>query len=73
MKLLFDENISAKLVKYFSEAFPDSSHIDYLDMQGVTDTDIWEYAKTEGYIVISKDNDFRQKSFLFGFPPKRVS
>lgn len=72
MKLLLDENISARLVKYVLEEFPDSSHIDYLDMQGTTDTNIWDYAATEGYIIVSKDNDFRQKSFLFGFPPKVI-
>ena len=41
-------------------------------MQGVTDTDIWDYANKEGYIIVSKDNDFRQKSFVFGSPPKVV-
>lgn len=72
MKLLFDENISARLVKYFLDEFPDSNHIDYLEMQGTTDTNIWDFAAEEGYIIVSKDNDFRQKSFLFGFPPKVV-
>ena len=72
MKLLLDENISAKLVKYLLQDFPESSHIDYLEMQGVTDTDIWDYASKEGYIIVSKDNDFRQKSFVLGAPPKVV-
>ncbi|MBE8233169.1 MAG: DUF5615 family PIN-like protein [Endozoicomonadaceae bacterium] len=72
MKLLLDENISSKLVKYIIDDFPNSSHIDYLQMQGTTDTSIWEYAKAEGYIIVSKDNDFRQRSFLFGAPPKVI-
>jgi len=72
MKLLLDENISSKLVKFLINDFPESSHIDYLQMQGTTDTNIWEYAKTEGYIIVSKDNDFRQRSFLFGSPPQVV-
>ena len=72
MKLLLDENISSKLVKYLIENFPESSHIDYLQMQGTTDTDIWEYAKKQDYIIVSKDNDFRQRSFLFGSPPKVI-
>ncbi len=72
MKLLLDENISSKLVKYFIDDFPESSHIDYLKMQGTTDSNIWEYAKDEGYIIVSKDNDFRQRSFLFGSPPKVI-
>ena len=72
MKLLLDENISSKLVKFLTKDFPESSHIDYLQMQGTTDTSIWEYAKSKGYIIVSKDNDFRQRSFLFGSPPKVI-
>ena len=72
MKLLLDENISSKLVKFLIEDFPQSSHIDYLKMQGTTDSNIWTYAKDEGYIIVSKDNDFRQRSFLFGSPPKVI-
>ena len=72
MKLLFDENISSKLVKFLIDDFPDSSHIDYLEMRGTTDTSIWELAKSDGYTIISKDNDFRQRSFLFGSPPQVV-
>ncbi len=72
MKLLLDENISSKLVKFLMKDFPGSSHIDYLKMQGSTDTNIWEYAKNENFIIVSKDNDFRQRSFLFGSPPKVI-
>ena len=72
MKLLLDENISLKLVKYLTDNFPESSHIDYLQMQGATDTNIWDFAKEQNYIIVSKDNDFRQRSFLFGFPPKVI-
>ncbi len=72
MKLLFDENISLKLVSLVAQEFPESSHIDFLRMQGSTDSNIWEYAKAENYIIVSKDNDFRQRSFLFGFPPKVI-
>jgi predicted nuclease of predicted toxin-antitoxin system len=72
MKLLLDENISSKLVKFLTNNFPESSHIDFLKMKGTTDTSIWEYAKTENYIIVSKDNDFRQRSFLFGSPPKVI-
>ena len=72
MKLLFDENISSKLVNLLAQEFPESSHIDLLKMRGTTDSSIWEYAQTENYIIISKDNDFRQRSFFYGFPPKVV-
>nr|VFJ44122.1 MAG: Predicted nuclease, contains PIN domain, potential toxin-antitoxin system component [Candidatus Kentron sp. DK] len=72
MRLLFDENISFRLVELVASEFPESNHIELARMRGSTDSDIWEYAKAEGYIIVSKDNDFRQRSFLFGFPPKVV-
>ncbi len=72
MKLLFDENVSSKLVKLLIQEFPESTHIDILKMQGSTDTSIWEYAQNHDFIIVSKDNDFRQRSFYFGFPPKII-
>ncbi len=72
MKLFFDENISSKLVNRVAQEFPNSTHIDFLRMQGTTDTNIWEYAKTENYIIVFKDNDFRQRSFLLGFLSKVI-
>lgn len=72
MKLLLDENISLKLVKFILKDFPESNHIDFLKMQGAFDANIWKYAADEDYIIVSKDNDFRQRSFLFGSPPKII-
>lgn len=72
MKLLLDENISLKLVKFILKDFPESNHIDFLKMQGAFDANIWKYAEDEDYIIVSKDNDFRQRSFLFGSPPKII-
>ena len=72
MKLLFDENISSKLVKPLTQKFPESTHIDLLKMQGSTDTSIWAYARSEDFVIVSKDNDFRQRSFYFGCPPKVI-
>ncbi|VFN00197.1 MAG: hypothetical protein BECKG1743E_GA0114224_103117 [Candidatus Kentron sp. G] len=56
MKLLFDENPSFKLADLVAREFPGSSHIDLLKMQGSTDSCVWERAKAEDYIIVSKDN-----------------
>ena len=57
--ILFDENLSPKLVKLLEETFPNSAQIEILEMRGETDLTIWEFAKREGFTIVSKDNDFR--------------
>jgi len=31
-----------------------------------------ESAKQQGLMIVSKDSDFHQRSFVFGFPPKVI-
>lgn len=72
MRLLFDENLSPRLPERLAVAFPESRHVDDVGLHGRTDADIWKYAGQHGFVLVSKDNDFRQLSFLYGAPPKVV-
>ena len=72
MKLLFDENLSPRLVQALEPAYPGSTHVRALGLRDATDGAIWELARQEAYAIISKDNDFRQLSFLHGAPPKVI-
>ena len=72
MKLLFDENLSPKLVGILATEFPDSSHVEILKMRGATDRAVWDYAGENGFAIVSKDNDFRQRVFFDGPPPKVI-
>lgn len=72
MKLLFDENLSPRLVGALSDAFPDSSHVRDLGFARADDDTVWNYAKQHGLTIISKDADFHQRSFVFGHPPKVI-
>jgi predicted nuclease of predicted toxin-antitoxin system len=72
MKLLFDENLSFKLPRILSSDFPGSRHVRNCGLKGSPDEDIWEYAKINSFIIISKDADFYQRSLLYGAPPKLV-
>ena len=72
MKLLFDENLSPRLVELLAADFPDSTHIERVGLRGSTDTAVWNYAREHGYVIVSKDNDFRQRVFLYGPPPRVV-
>ena len=72
MKLLFDQNLSYKLVRSFSDEFPGSAHVRDLGLSSAVDIEVWEYAKQFGFTIVSKDTDFSQRGFLFGPPPKVI-
>jgi len=70
VKLLFDQNISSKLVQSLSDLFPGSIHVRAIGLELAVDNVVWNYARDHGFILVSKDADFHQRSFLYGFPPK---
>ena len=72
MKLLFDENLSPKLPRLVETPFPGSRHLRECGLKGATDAAIWDYARAEGFTIVSKDSDFYQRSLLHGHPPKLV-
>ena len=42
--LLFDQNISPRLVDRLADIYPDSVHVSTLDMGNAMDSEIWQYA-----------------------------
>lgn len=72
MNLLFDENLSPDLIRRLAGSYPESKHVELAGLKGYTDLDVWEHAARHGLTLVSKDNDFRQLSFLKGHPPKVI-
>ena len=72
MKLLFDQNLSWRLPAKLADLYPDSQHIREVGMKESQDIDIWNYARANGFVIVSKDLDFQQRNLLFGHPPKVV-
>lgn len=72
MKLFFDHNLSPSLVNLLRDLYPDSTHVYTLGLDRVLDTEVWEYAKREGFLIVTKDADFSDLSLLRGFPPKII-
>ena len=72
MKLLFDENLSWRLVPVLASAYPESRHVDQVGLHGQSDQHIWCHAARNNLVIVSKDDDFRQLSFLHGAPPKVI-
>ncbi|NET02299.1 MAG: hypothetical protein F6K61_17360 [Sphaerospermopsis sp. SIO1G1] len=72
MRLLFDENLSPKLCTRLSDIFPDSLHVRDVGMKATVDPVVWNYAKDNDFIIVSKDADMHDLSLLFGNPPKVI-
>ncbi len=74
MKLLFDANLSPKLVRRLAGLFPDSVHL--FDLPLPHDEDdrlIWEYARANGYDIVTADaDDFPPLVRRFGSPPRVI-
>ncbi len=41
-------------------------------LQSSSDQEVWDHAARHGLVIVTKDADFHQRSFLFGAPPKVV-
>ena len=72
MKLLFDQNLSPRLAERMKNIFPDSQHVYPLGLGSVLDTEVWSYAKREGFAIVTKDADFSDLCMLLGFPPNVI-
>lgn len=71
-KLLFDQNLSYRIIKEIASVFPDSSHVKLLNLDQSDDLTIWQYAKENSFHIVTKDTDFNNLSTLNGYPPKII-
>jgi predicted nuclease of predicted toxin-antitoxin system len=72
MKLLFDHNLSPRLVSLLADLYPNSNHLYLMELDRESDHLVWETAKIQDYIIVTKDSDFNELLILKGFPPKVI-
>ena len=72
MRLLFDENLAPRLANALSDIYPGSLHVTDCGLRGASDSEIWQYARGNGFVIVSKDSDFSQRSSLLGGAPKVI-
>lgn len=72
MKLLFDQNLSPRLVNRLADLYPDSQHVSLIGLDQADDRALWEYAHQNDFTVVTRDSDFSELSLLRGFPPKVI-
>ncbi|SCX87106.1 DUF5615 family PIN-like protein [Flavobacterium caeni] len=72
MRLLFDQNISHRILKILSDEFSGSTLVKSENLIDSSDKTIWEFAKKSNYIIVTQDSDFNDLNSLYGFPPKII-
>ena len=72
MKLLFDHNLSPGLPVRLNDLYPESTQTHLIHYGRSPDRFIWEYARDNGFILVSKDSDFVEMATIHGFPPKFI-
>ncbi len=69
MKLLLDENLSRRLVSRLQSAFPGTSQAVEAGLASADDLAVWCHARDHGFVLVTKDDDFRSLAALHGPPP----
>ena len=72
MKLLFDENLSPKLVARLAAEFPESVHVSRIGLDQADDETVWAFARENAQTIVTKDADFQEISLRLGMPPKVI-
>lgn len=70
MKLLFDENLSRRMVALLEPYFPESVHVCLVGLENAQDAEIWSYSRQHDFVIVTRDSDFSDMAILYGPPPK---
>ena len=72
MKLLFDQNISYRVVKKIIAHFPLAVSVSDVGLYEADDIPIWKYALKSEYTIVSQDNVFDDLYLPWGHPPRII-
>ena len=70
--LLFDQNLSPRLIRRLADIYPGSVHVTHLGLDSAQDKNVWAYAQLHDYVIVTKDADFGEFSVVWGFPPQII-
>jgi predicted nuclease of predicted toxin-antitoxin system len=73
VRLLFDENISPRLVTLLASLYPGSLHVSTAGFTSASDLDMWSFAAANELVIVTKDHDFQEFSLDMGHPPKVIA
>ena len=62
MKFLIDAQLPPALAGWLREAGHEAEHVEDVDLRKADDRPIWNYALKAGAIIVTKDEDFAERS-----------
>ena len=72
MKFLVDANLPPSLCVWLRSRRHEAEHLVNFKLLTATDTQIWQHAILEGFVIFSKDVDFYERALVLGTPPQVV-
>ena len=72
LKLLLDQNLSFRLLDKLEAAYPSSTQVKFVGLDQADDLTVWQFAKDNGFTIVTKDSDFHEFSLIYGSPPKVI-
>jgi len=72
MNLLFDQNISPRILKILPKQFSNCQQVRFAGLEDASDINIFQFAKENDLAVVTFDSDFVDLNAMYGTPPKIV-
>lgn len=72
MKLLLDENLSRRLLPSLEPVYPGSVHVALIGLERASDLELWDHARDNGCVIVTKDDDFSAILALRGHSPQVI-
>jgi predicted nuclease of predicted toxin-antitoxin system len=70
--LLFDENLSFRLIAAIRTDFPGSRHVSDVGLAQADDRAIWRFARDQDFTIVTLGSDFYDMSLVERSPPKVI-
>lgn len=72
MRILVDAQLPPALARWLSAQEHESLHVADIGMQSASDRAIWDLADKDGWVIVTKDEDFAQRKTLTASGPQVV-
>jgi predicted nuclease of predicted toxin-antitoxin system len=72
LKLLFDQNISPKIIKQLDGIFLEAKQVRHVGLEDASDAAIFDFAKANDFAIVTFDSDFVDLNVIRGIPPKII-